>query len=70
MDVGLVIEEITEEAENVPSGNNKSSSSEQTEVQPRKSGGSSNIFSTANNRYPETNAESLDKLKNDPVAMR
>ncbi|XP_057750198.1 outer envelope protein 61 [Arachis stenosperma] len=66
---GLVIEEITEEIENVPSGNNKSSSSEQKVVQPRKSSESSNSSNTVNGN-PITNAESIDKLKNDPVAMR
>ncbi|MED6152854.1 hypothetical protein PIB30_096039 [Stylosanthes scabra] len=66
---GLVIEEITEEIENVPSGNNKSSSSGQKVVQPSKFGESSNSSSTVNG-YSKTNAESIDKLKNDPVAMR
>ncbi|KAJ1393803.1 Tetratricopeptide-like helical domain superfamily [Sesbania bispinosa] len=66
----LVIEEITEEDENVPSGNNRSSSLEQTVVQPKKSGNSSKSYSIANNGNPKTNADSLDTLKKDPEALR
>lgn len=66
----LVIEEITEEVENVPSGNNSSSSLEQTVVQPKKSGDSSRNFSTTNNGIPRTTTDSLDALKKDPEAVR
>ncbi|KAL2328379.1 hypothetical protein Fmac_021806 [Flemingia macrophylla] len=67
---GLVIEEITEEVENVPSGNNSSSSMEQTVVQRKKSGDSSRSFSTSNNGIPRSNTNSLDALKKDPEAVR
>ncbi|KAK7312697.1 hypothetical protein VNO77_36767 [Canavalia gladiata] len=66
----LVIEEITEEVENMPSGNNKNSSLEQTVVQPKKSGDSSKSSSTTNNGYPKTDADSLNALKKDPEAVR
>ncbi|XP_057455865.1 outer envelope protein 61 [Lotus japonicus] len=66
----LVIEEITEEVEDVPSGNNKSSSLEQTVVQPKKSGGSSKSGSIANSGNPKTNTDSIDALKKDPEAIR
>lgn len=70
MHVGLVIEEITEEVENVPSGNNKSSSLEQKVAQPKKSGDSSKSCSIANNGNPKLNTDSLDTLKKDPEAIR
>ncbi|RDX64856.1 Outer envelope protein 61 [Mucuna pruriens] len=63
----LVIEEITEEVDDVPSG---SSSLEQTVVQPKKSGDSSKNCSTANNGNPKTNTDSLNALKKDPEAVR
>lgn len=68
--LGLVIEEITEEVENVSSGNFGSSSVEQTVTQPKKSNDSSKSCSTVNNGNLKTNVESLDKLKNDPEAIR
>ncbi|OIV99199.1 hypothetical protein TanjilG_19695 [Lupinus angustifolius] len=67
---GLVIEEITEEVESVPSESNKNSSLKPTVVQPKKSGDSSKSNSTVNNGYPKAYAESLDTLKNDPEAIR
>ncbi|CAL0328947.1 unnamed protein product [Lupinus luteus] len=66
----LVIEEITEEVENVPSESNKSSSLKPTVVQPKKSGDSSKSNITVNNGNPKAYAESLDTLKNDPEAIR
>ncbi|KAK7263495.1 hypothetical protein RJT34_31086 [Clitoria ternatea] len=66
----LVIEEITEELENVPSGNVKSSSLEQTVVQPKKSGDSSKSYSTVNGGNPKTNTDSLHTLQKDPEAVR
>ncbi|KAK7404887.1 hypothetical protein VNO78_05925 [Psophocarpus tetragonolobus] len=65
----LVIEEITEEDENLPSGNN-SSSLERNVVQPKQSGGSSKNCTTANNEYPETNTDSLETLRKNPEAVR
>lgn len=70
MHVGLVIEEITEEVENVTSENNRSSSLKPTVVQPKKSGDSSKSSSTVNNGNPKTYAEGLDTLKKDPEAIR
>ncbi|KAK7257567.1 hypothetical protein RIF29_31622 [Crotalaria pallida] len=67
---GLVIEEITEEVESMPSENNKSSSLKPTMVQPKKSGDSSKSHSTVNNGNPKAYAESLDTLKKDPEAIR
>ncbi|KAE9620694.1 hypothetical protein Lal_00019325 [Lupinus albus] len=67
---GLVIEEITEEVESVPSESNKSSSLKPTVVQPKKSGDSSQSNSTVNNGNPKAYGESLDTLKNDPEAIR
>ncbi|CAJ1979074.1 unnamed protein product [Sphenostylis stenocarpa] len=64
---GLVIEEITEEVEHVPSG---SSSSKQTIVQPKKSGDSSKSSSTANNGNPKSNVDSFEALRKDPEAVR
>lgn len=66
----LVIEEITEEDENVPSGNNRSCSSEQKVDQPKKFGDSSKSKSIANNGNPKSTSESLDALKKDPEAIR
>ncbi|XP_045829382.1 outer envelope protein 61 [Trifolium pratense] len=66
----LVIEEITEEVENVPSGNNRSSSFEQTVDQPQKSSGSSKSSSLANNENPKSKPDSLDTLRKDPEAIR
>ncbi|CAJ2654807.1 unnamed protein product [Trifolium pratense] len=66
----LVIEEITEEVENVPSGNNRSSSFEQTVDQPQKSSGSSKSSSIANNENPKSKPDSLDTLRKDPEAIR
>ncbi|XP_004506250.1 outer envelope protein 61 [Cicer arietinum] len=66
----LVIEEITEEVENVPSGNNKSSSFEQTVDQQKESGGSSKSSKIVNNGNPKLNSDSLDTLKKDPEAIR
>lgn len=70
MHAGLVIEEITEEVENVPSGNNKSSSFEQTVDQQKESGGSSKSSKIVNNGNPKLNSDSLDTLKKDPEAIR
>ncbi|KAF7805775.1 outer envelope protein 61 [Senna tora] len=67
---GLVIEEITEEVENVPSGNLGSSSAEQTVSQPKKSNDSSKSCSTVNNGNSKTTMENLDTFKNDPEAIR
>lgn len=69
MAVGLVIEEITEEIENVPSGNNRSSSSEQIFDQPKKSGDSKS-YNIANNGNLKSNSDSIDTLKKDPEAIR
>lgn len=69
MHVELVIEEITEVDENVPSGNNRSSS-EQKVDQPKKFGDSSKSKSIANNGNPKSTSESLDALKKDPEAIR
>ncbi|XP_061356495.1 outer envelope protein 61 isoform X3 [Gastrolobium bilobum] len=66
----MLIEEITEEVENVPSGNNISSYLEETVAQPKKSGDSSKSCGTANNGNPKTNTDSLDALKKDPEAIR
>ncbi|XP_027346157.1 outer envelope protein 61 isoform X2 [Abrus precatorius] len=65
----LVIEEITDEVEAVPSGNNRSPL-EQSVVQPKKYGDSSESSSTTNNGNKKTNADSLDSLKKDPEAVR
>lgn len=70
MHAGLVIEEITEEVENVPLGNSKSSSLEQTVDQPKKSRDSSKSSSIANNGNLKSNSDSLDTLKKDPEAIR
>jgi hypothetical protein len=70
MHAELVIEEITEEVENVLSGNNKSSSFEQTVDQAQKSGGSSKSSSIANNGNPKSKPDSLDTLRKDPEAIR
>ncbi|KAL5071629.1 hypothetical protein RYX36_022516 [Vicia faba] len=66
----LVIEEITEEVENVPSGNNINSSTEQTIDQPKKSGDSSKSYNIANNGNLKSNSDSIDTLKKDPEAIR
>ncbi|KAL5065038.1 hypothetical protein RYX36_026775, partial [Vicia faba] len=66
----LVIEEITEEVENVPSGNNKNSSTEQTIDQPKKFGDSSKSYNIANNGNLKSNSDSIDTLKKDPEAIR
>ncbi|KAL5055126.1 hypothetical protein RYX36_035808 [Vicia faba] len=66
----LVIEEITEEVENVPSGNNRNSSTEQTIDQPKKSGDSSKSYNIANNGNLKSNSDSIDTLKKDPEAIR
>ncbi|GAU41663.1 hypothetical protein TSUD_272470 [Trifolium subterraneum] len=66
----LVIEEITDEVENVPSVNNRSSSFEQTVDQPQKSGDSSKSSSIANNGNPKSKPDSLDTLRKDPEAIR
>ncbi|CAL0303969.1 unnamed protein product [Lupinus luteus] len=67
---GLVIEEITEEVDSVPSENNKSSSLKPTVVQPKKSGDSPKSSRTVDNGNPQAYAESLDQLKKDPEAIR
>lgn len=66
----LVIEEITEEVENVPSGNSRSSSLEQTVDRPKKSRDSSKSSSIANNGNLKANSDSIDTLKKDPEAIR
>ncbi|CAI8612740.1 unnamed protein product [Vicia faba] len=66
----LVIEEITEEVENVPSGNNRNSSTEQTIDQPKKSGDSSKSYNIANNGNLKSNSDNIDTLKKDPEAIR
>ncbi|KAL5082022.1 hypothetical protein RYX36_010443, partial [Vicia faba] len=66
----LVIEEITEEVENVPSGNNRNSSTEQTIDQPKKSGDSSKSYNIANNGNLKSNSDIIDTLKKDPEAIR
>ncbi|KAL5072447.1 hypothetical protein RYX36_011431 [Vicia faba] len=66
----LVIEEITEEVENVPSGNNRNSSTEQTIDQPKKSGDSSKSYNIANNGNLKSNSHNIDTLKKDPEAIR
>ncbi|KAL5062147.1 hypothetical protein RYX36_023884, partial [Vicia faba] len=66
----LVIEEITEEVENVPSGNNRNSSTEQTIDQPKKSGDSSKSYNIANNGNLKSNSGSIETLKKDPEAIR
>ncbi|KAL5065602.1 hypothetical protein RYX36_027339 [Vicia faba] len=66
----LVIEEITKEVENVPSGNNRNSSTEQTIDQPKKSGDSSKSYNIANNGNLKSNSDSIDTLKKDPEAIR
>ncbi|KAL5055271.1 hypothetical protein RYX36_035953, partial [Vicia faba] len=66
----LVIEEITEEVENVPSGNNRNSSTEQTIDQPKKSGESSKSYNIANNGNLKSNSDSIDTLKKDREAIR
>jgi len=63
--VGLVIEEITEEVEDVP----PKSSLEQTVVQ-KKSGDTTKSTSTVNNGNSTSNADSLDALRKDPEAVR
>ncbi|KAL5098150.1 hypothetical protein RYX36_002477, partial [Vicia faba] len=68
--MGLVIEEITEEVENVPSGNNRNSSTEQTIDQPKNSGDSSKSYNIANNGNLKSNSDSIDTLKKDPEAIR
>jgi len=65
MSVGLVIEEIIEEGQDVP----PLSSLEQTVVQ-KKSSDTSKSSSTANNGNPKSNADSLDALRKDPEAVR
>lgn len=64
--VGLVIEEITEEVENAPSGN----SVEHTVGQPKKPDDSSKSCSAITKGNLKTNTEDLNKLKNDPEAIR
>ncbi|XP_058729658.1 outer envelope protein 61 [Vicia villosa] len=66
----LVIEEITEEVDNVPSGNNRNTSSEQTFDQPKKSVDSSKSYNIANNGNLKSNSDSIDTLKKDPEAIR
>ncbi|KAJ7948120.1 Outer envelope protein 61 [Quillaja saponaria] len=66
----LVIEEITEEAENVPSGNQKTSSVEPPVAQPKETGDPSKSHRTVNNGNRTVNSESLQTLKNDPEAIR
>ncbi|KAL5076537.1 hypothetical protein RYX36_015521 [Vicia faba] len=68
--MGLVIEEITEEVENVPSGNNRNSSTEQTIDQPKKYGDSSKSYNIANNGNLKSNSDSIDTLKKEPEAIR
>jgi len=65
MPVGLVIEEITEEGEDVP----PQSSLEQTVVQ-KKSSDTSNSSITANIGNSKSNADNLDALRRDPQAVR
>ncbi|BAT90325.1 hypothetical protein LR48_Vigan08g129600 [Vigna angularis] len=62
---GVVIEEITEEVEDVP----PKSSLEQTAVQ-KKSGDTSKSTSNANNGNSKSDADSLDALRKDPEAVR
>ncbi|KAJ7981263.1 outer envelope protein 61 [Quillaja saponaria] len=66
----LVIEEITEEVENVTSRNHKRSSMEPTVAQPEETGDSSKSCNTINNGNLTTNSEILQALKNDPESIR
>ena len=68
--VGLIIEEITEEVENVPLGDQRSTSMEHRVSQPESSNVSSKNHSTVNNGNLKSSMESLHSLKNDPEAMR
>ncbi|KAI9107712.1 hypothetical protein K1719_021375 [Acacia pycnantha] len=67
---GLVIEEITEEDQNVPPQNSGSSSVEQTVAKPKTSNTSSKSSSTVINDNLKSNMEGLNALKNDPEAIR
>ncbi|KAK1589146.1 hypothetical protein Q3G72_030938 [Acer saccharum] len=66
----LTIEEITEEAEAVPSGNNKSSSREYPVTQAQERTYFSKSESRANGGGMTSNPENLQNLKDDPEAIR
>ncbi|CAB4283106.1 unnamed protein product [Prunus armeniaca] len=67
---GLVIEEITEEVETVPSANHKSSSTNHSPAQPKESNDISKTRIAAKPEVLPTNSEHLEALKNNPEAIR
>uniref|UniRef100_A0A6N2LKJ9 Uncharacterized protein n=1 Tax=Salix viminalis TaxID=40686 RepID=A0A6N2LKJ9_SALVM len=67
---GVIIEDITDEAETVTSENLKSSSTGYQVKQPRESADISKSGKGGHNGSSETNLEALEALKDDPEAMR
>ncbi|BBH05369.1 Tetratricopeptide repeat-like superfamily protein [Prunus dulcis] len=67
---GLVIEEITEEVETLPSANHKSSSTNHSPAQPKESNDISKTRIAAKPEVLPTNSEHLEALKNNPEAIR
>lgn len=68
--IGLVIEEITEEVETVPSANHKSSSTNHSPAQPKESNDISKTRIATKPEILPTNSEHLEALKNNPEAIR
>lgn len=68
--IGLVIEEITEEVETVPSANHKSSSTNHSPAQPKESNDISKTRIAAKPEVLPTNSEHLEAFKNNPEAIR
>ncbi|KAG6778109.1 hypothetical protein POTOM_017959 [Populus tomentosa] len=67
---GVIIEEITDEAETVSSENLKSTSTEYQVKQPRESADISKSGKGGRNGSSATNSEPLEALKDDPEAIR
>ncbi|KAI5592612.1 hypothetical protein BDE02_04G164200 [Populus trichocarpa] len=67
---GVIVEEITDEAETVSSENLKSTSTEYQVKQPRESADISKSGKGGRNGSSATNSEPLESLKDDPEAMR
>ncbi|XP_059625055.1 outer envelope protein 61 [Cornus florida] len=66
----LIIEEITEEAQTVPSGNCKSSSTEYSVSEPQETSGFPKSQTEIDSKTPATNSECLQALKDDPETIR